>query len=272
MRTQIFVDDRSRFGVAWLTVRVLDSIAPARLGASFRWLLGSWWISNLGDGLALAAGPLLVASQTSNPSVVALAVLLQRLPWLLFGLYAGVVADRLNRRKVVMVADGSRVAVLVALIAMLVTGRVNIAVVLVVMFVLGAGETFADTTSSAILPMIVGKRDLGAANSRLMGGFIVTNQLAGPPIGAALFTAGRCWPFVSQAVCVALGVLLVSRSCYQPPARRPVRMVPPPGSGGDRGGLAVAVAASAGAHPGDNDLHFQRDLRLRLVGAGPLLP
>jgi predicted MFS family arabinose efflux permease len=189
----------------------MDSVAPGRLGRSFRWLLGSWWAGNLGDGISLAAGPLLIASQTSNPSLVALAALLQRLPWLLFGLYAGVVADRRNRRRLVMLSDGIRVAVLAALVTTLVTGLVSIAVVLVVMFLLGVTETFSDTTSSAILPMIVDKADLGAANARMMGGFVMANQLAGPPIGAALFTAGRSWPFVSQAVCSALGVVLVSR-------------------------------------------------------------
>jgi predicted MFS family arabinose efflux permease len=190
---------------------VLELLAPTRLGVSFRWLLGSWWVGNLGDGMALAAGPLLVASQTRNPSVVALAALLQRLPWLLFALYAGVVADRLNRRVIVVVADGSRVAVLLGLVATLVTGEVSVPVVLVAMFLLGAAETFADITGSAILPMIVDKHDLGVGNARLIGGFIVANQLAGPPIGAALYGAGRSWPFVTQATCVALGVLLISR-------------------------------------------------------------
>ncbi|MFM2071470.1 MAG: hypothetical protein RLZZ623_1733, partial [Actinomycetota bacterium] len=65
----------------------------------------SSWISNIGDGIALAAGPLLVASQTHDPLLVAAAAFLQRIPWLLFGLSAGVVADRLDRRLVVVVSD-----------------------------------------------------------------------------------------------------------------------------------------------------------------------
>jgi hypothetical protein len=64
-------------------------VVPRRLGVAFRWLLASSWISNLGDGITLAAGPLLVASQTKDPLLVAMAVPLQRLPWLLFGLNAG---------------------------------------------------------------------------------------------------------------------------------------------------------------------------------------
>ena len=68
--------------------KVVDTVAPPRMGSGFRWLLSSSWVSNLGDGIAVAAGPLLVASQTGDPLLVALAGLLQRQPWLLFGLYA----------------------------------------------------------------------------------------------------------------------------------------------------------------------------------------
>jgi hypothetical protein len=67
--------------------RLTDLVAPARLGPNFRWLLASSWATNLGDGITLAAGPLLVASQTHNPLAVAMAALLQRLPWLMSGLY-----------------------------------------------------------------------------------------------------------------------------------------------------------------------------------------
>jgi len=178
-------------------VKLLETVVPARLGTPFRWLLASSWTSNAGDGIALAAGPLLVASQTSNATYVALAALLQRLPWLLFGLYAGVLADRLDRRLVVMTADVLRAVVLAVLVVSIVTDRVSIAVVLAVMFLLGTAETFADTTTSALTPMVVGKRDLGIANARVMGGFIVANQLAGPPVGAALFAPvrrGPSWP------------------------------------------------------------------------------
>jgi hypothetical protein len=84
-------------GRAVVVHRFAELIAPSRLGRSFRWLLASSWLTNLGDGITLAAGPLLVASQTRNPLAVAMAAFLQRLPWLLFGLYAGVLADRLDR-------------------------------------------------------------------------------------------------------------------------------------------------------------------------------
>ena len=68
----------------------VDWICPPRMGPRFRWLLASSWISNLGDGIALAAGPLLGASQTHDPVAVAAAAVLQRLPWLLLTQACGV--------------------------------------------------------------------------------------------------------------------------------------------------------------------------------------
>ena len=191
--------------------RVGEVVAPARLGHGFRHLLASSWVSNLGDGVGLAAGPLLVAQQTDDPGVVALAALLQRLPWLVLGLWAGTLADRLDRRRVVVAADLVRAAVLVALALAVGTGRVSVAVVLVALLLLSTAEVFADTTSPTLLPMLVPRADLGLANARLQAGFVTVNQLVGPPLGAALFAAGALWPFAAQAVLVAAGAGFAAR-------------------------------------------------------------
>jgi len=192
-------------------LRLLESVLPARFGRGYRWLVGSSWVSNLGDGIALAAGPLLVASQTRDPFLVSLAVLLQRLPWLLFGLHAGAIADRLDRKRLVIASDLARVAVLGVLCLTIVTGWVDVTVVLAAMFVVGAAEVFADTTSGTLLPMLVEKRDLGVAYTRLQFGFITLNQIVGAPVGAALFAVGLAVPFGAQILCVLLGIVLVSR-------------------------------------------------------------
>ena len=190
---------------------ILDAVAPPRLGRGFRWLLASSWTSNLGDGIALAAGPLLVASETRSPVLVSMAVLLQQLPWLLFGLYAGAIADRVDRLRLVVVADLLRAVVLVALGATILTGAVNIAVVLGALFLIGTAEVFADTGTGTLMPMLVQKRDLGIGQARLQTGYITLNQLAGAPIGAALFATGRAIPFGVQVVTVLLATVLVLR-------------------------------------------------------------
>ncbi|MEO6570352.1 MAG: MFS transporter, partial [Ilumatobacteraceae bacterium] len=199
--------------------RLIDVVAPRRLGRDFRWLLPSSWVGDLGDGIVLAAGPLLVASQTRDPLLIAAATVLQRLPWMLFGLYAGVLADRLDRRALVVWVDVARAVVLGVLAATIATGRLSVWIVLVSMFVLGTAETFVDTTTSTLLPMVVDASDLGVANARLMVGRITINRLAGPPLGALLFAAGMTVPFVAQAVLVALGAVLISRIG----ASRPIR-------------------------------------------------
>lgn len=191
--------------------RLVEIVVPARLGAGFRWLLASSWVSNLGDGIALAAGPLLVASQTDQEFLVALAAFVQWAPPLLFGLYAGVLTDRLDRRAIVITVDLLRAVVLVLLAAAILLDSAPIALVLLALFLLGTAEVFVDNTSSTLLPMLVHRDDLRIGNARLQAGFITVNQMAGPPIGATLFAAGMAWPFLAQTVLVLLGALLITR-------------------------------------------------------------
>ncbi len=205
--------------------RLVETVVPARLGTGFRWLLASSWSTNLGDGIALAAGPLLVASLTDDARLVALGATLQWLPPLLFGLLAGALSDRLDRRLIVVVVDSLRAVVLALLAVAVGTGQVSVALVLGALFLLGTCEVFADNTSATLLPMLVARDDLAVANARLQAGFITVNQLAGPPLGAALFAIGALWPFAGQAVLVAAGALLVARITL--PA---VRRERPPGT------------------------------------------
>ncbi|GII97728.1 putative MFS family arabinose efflux permease [Sediminihabitans luteus] len=199
--------------------RLVDLVAPPRFGTGFRWLLSSSWTTNVGDGIALAAGPLLVAARTDDAFVVALAALLQWLPPLLFGLWAGVVTDRVDRRRLVVAVNVARCAVLGVLVLAVAVDAAPIWLVLAAMFVLGTAETFADNASGTILPMLVQRDDIALANSRLQAGFITLNQLAGPPVGAFLFAIGQAWPFATQALLVAFGTLLVSRVVLPPHGR-----------------------------------------------------
>lgn len=207
--------------------RLVETFVPSRLGTPFRWLLGFSWASNLSDGVLIAAGPLLVASQTHDPGLVALAALLQWLPPFVFGLWAGVLSDRLDRLAIMVVVNLARVAVLGVITATIVSDTVSIAVVLGSLFLLGTAEVFADNTAGTLVPMIVRRDDLAIANSRLMVGFITVNQLVGPPVGAALFAAGMAWPFAAQGLLMLVSVLLVSRMVLprhdgEPAERRPV--------------------------------------------------
>ncbi len=192
-------------------VNLAARIAPADLGRDFRWIWGASSVSNLGDGIVLAAGPLLVASISGEPFAVAMAVFLQQVPWLLFGIPAGAVVDRIDRRTLTIVVDLVRFAV-IGLLGLAVAGQVaSLPVVLLAFFLLGTSETFADNAASTLVATHVPKERLGVANSRLIGTAIMTNQLAGPPIGAFLFGVGTAVPFGANALCFLLAAVLISR-------------------------------------------------------------
>ena len=202
--------------------------------------MASSWTSNIGDGIALSAAPLLIASLTSSPLLVAAGAMMQFLPWLLFGLLAGSIADHHDRRRLVMLADGSRAVIVLGLVVFIATGQVTVWIVLATAFLYGTAEVFADTAGSTLLPMLVRPADLGIGNARLQTGFLVGNQLAGPPLGAFLFAIGSFWPFLVQILCVSLAVILISRIARTP--------IPP----------KEAVPAGAKAHPIREGLRWLR--------------
>lgn len=199
----------------------LERLLPATLGRNFRWLFASVAATNLADGILLAAGPLMIASLTRDPFAVAMAVFAQRLPWLLFGLLAGTVVDRVDRRLLVMVADGLRALVIAALAVAVATDLVSLPLLYTVFFAVGTAETFADNATSTFTVTIVPRGHLGTANSRIFGNAMITNQMVGPPVGAALFAVVGWLAFGGYAVLALLGVALMSRM------RMPERRTPP---------------------------------------------
>lgn len=78
------------------------------LGANYWRLWIASVISNFGDGVATVAYPWLASAVTRNPVHIALVTVATRLPWLLFSLPAGVITDRADRKRLVVVMDGMR--------------------------------------------------------------------------------------------------------------------------------------------------------------------
>ena len=200
--------DGDRAGTG-LLARATEAAVPARLGTSFRWLLASSWAGQLAAGISIAAGPLLVASQTDNAFLVSFAAFLRWAPSLLFSLLAGVLSDRADRRRLVVVADTVRVVVLAWLIAALLTGTGGVALTLVAFGLIATADVFSNNAARSITPSLVAPVDLGIANARLQGGFVLLYQLVGPALGATLFAASRSWPFLAEAVLLVAAVLMV---------------------------------------------------------------
>ncbi|TWD80802.1 MFS-type transporter involved in bile tolerance (Atg22 family) [Kribbella amoyensis] len=195
-------------------------VLPPELGRDFRRIWPAAAISNLGDGALLAAGPLLVASITDQPAAVGAAVFVQQLPWLLFALFSGALADRLDRRLMVVVADVFRAAVLAALGLAVLLDASPLWAVYLALFLLGSAETLADNAAGALLVTAVPKEHLGKANARLYAAATVLNQLGGPPIGALLFAVGASVPLFLDAITFAAAAALISRVSVRPPAVR----------------------------------------------------
>jgi MFS family permease len=194
-----------------LASRLVEVVAPARLGMPFRGLLSSCAVMNIGDGVVVAAGPLLVASLTRDAFLVSLAFLCEYLPSLLLGAFAGVVVDRVDRRRMVIVVNLVRAGILVLLAVTIVTKVVSIALVLGALLLLSSAETFGDLAGSSLLPRLVPRKGIGLANARLQATYLLPNQLIGPPIGAFLFAAGASIPFIADAICYVFGAILIGR-------------------------------------------------------------
>ncbi|MGA5301170.1 MFS transporter [Nucisporomicrobium flavum] len=179
------------------------------MGPDFRRLWAASAVANLGDGVAMAAGPLLVAAITADPAAVAGAAFAQQAPWLLFALISGAWADRLDRRLLVVTVDLIRAAALAILAASVATGTATIWLIYAVLFILGTCETLADTAAAAFVPALVPPSRLPTANSWLGGTFTVVGQFAAKPLGGWLFAIAAAAPFGLQAVAFAGAAVLV---------------------------------------------------------------
>jgi MFS family permease len=179
------------------------------LGPEYRKLWTASTISNLGDGITLTAGPLLAASLTRDPVLVAGLAFAQRVPWLLFPLISGALVDRLDRRRVMGYVDAARTALIGALGVAVLLGSASLPLMYAVFFLMGTLETLFDNASQAILPAVVSRDRLERANSRLYAAEIVSNELAGPPLGGFLFGVAVAVPFLLDAGTYAAAAALV---------------------------------------------------------------
>lgn len=208
------------------------------LGTSYRKLFTASSISNLGDGVGQLAYPWLASAVTRNPILIALVAVAQRLPWLVFTLPAGVITDRLDRRRIMVAANGGR-AVLTGGVAIAVlwrggalpgpdeldmVGETELALylcVVVATLLLGVGEVMYDNSAQTIMPALVATDDLEKANGRLWAAESVTNQFLGPPLGSLLLAVGFAVPFFVDAGTFAVSAALIFAISATPPRSEP---------------------------------------------------
>lgn len=195
----------------------------ARLAAvsrAFHRLWAAAGLSNLADGIQAAAFPLLALGFTDNVALVAGVVSVQGLPRLLVGLPAGVLVDRRPGRSLLVLVAMARVAVLVAFAGALLTDMAGIAVLYLVAFALGVGETVWDTAAQTAVPSVVAAPRLSWANGRLTSTEIVANEFVGPPVGAALVAVGTVAAVGVEAALLGLAAIVLARLPATPPHPR----------------------------------------------------
>ncbi|MGW4211241.1 MFS transporter [Lentzea sp. NPDC004789] len=193
----------------------------AGVGRDFSFQISASLFSTLGDGALLAALPLLAKSLTSDARLIAWVSAAATLPWLVLSVLGGAIADRFDRRRLMMGAQVAQ-ALLVGVVAVLATLHLTeIWMLYLLAFGLCCAEILFTNSSQALVPSIVPRDKLETANGRLVATVSVSKEFAGPPLGAALFTFAMPLPFWLNVVTFSLSVLLLSRIRARPAA--PVR-------------------------------------------------
>lgn len=185
-------------------------MATVALGAPYRRLLSATLLANLGDGIRLAAFPLLAVTLTRNPILISGVAIAGELPGLLLSLMAGSFADRFNRRRLIVVVDAVRLILLLALIAMISLDWATITILYVVVFASAVAEVLRDTTAGTLVPSLVGADQLDRANGRMITAEIAGNEFVGPPLGGYLFGVAVVLPFAINGGTLAIAVALVA--------------------------------------------------------------
>ncbi|MEU7516605.1 MFS transporter [Streptomyces sp. NPDC042898] len=178
-------------------------------------------VSRFGDSLRTAALPLLAASLTDDPLLIASVTACGFLPWLLFGLLGGAVADRVDQRRAMWAADLVRAALMAAFAVAVALGHATIALLLVLAFALTTLQTLFDNAATALLPALVPTEALAAANARLMTGQQFAGGLLAAPLVPALLLAGDAVPYAADAATYALAALLIASLRTGGPERPP---------------------------------------------------
>jgi MFS family permease len=198
-----------------------------RLGANYWKLWTASVVSNFGDGLATVAYPWLASAITRDPIQIALIGVATRLPWLLFTLPAGVLTDRVDRRRLIAWMDGFRFLITLGVALFVVAVSDNLidpteadvatdprGLYLLVLYTsalaFGCAEVLRDNAAQTLMPALVDRSLLEKANGRLWGAEMVMNSFVGPPLGGVLIGVAFALPFFANAATFGVSAILIA--------------------------------------------------------------
>ncbi|MFJ9897954.1 MFS transporter [Streptomyces sp. NPDC091280] len=202
------------------TVEVTGSHVPAWRGGFGR-LWSAAVISRFGDALRGAALPLLAVSLTDRPLLIASVTACGYLPWIVFGLLGGAVADRVDQRRAMWTVDAARGVLVAAFAVAVALDHASIPLLIALALALTTLQTLFDNAATALLPTLVDRAALGSANARLLTGQQIAGGLIGAPVVPLLIAAGAAVPFVADAGTFLLAAALVASLRTGAPERAP---------------------------------------------------
>ncbi|MER7664441.1 MFS transporter [Streptomyces sp. NPDC096193] len=199
--------------------------AVAARSVSWRGGFGRLWtaavVSRFGDALRLAAMPLLAASLTDDPLLIASVTACGYLPWLLFGLLGGAVADRVDQRRAMWAVDLLRGLLMAGFALAVRQGLASIALLLALAFALTTLQTLFDNAATALLPALVPEGALAGANARLMTAQQIVGAFLAAPAVPVLLLAGAAVPYAADAVTYLVAAALIASLRLRAPERAP---------------------------------------------------
>ena len=164
------------------------------LGRDFGKLWTAAAFSNLADGIGRTAVPLIATTLTRDPLAISVITALAFVPWLLFGLPAGMIVDRFDRRLIMAIANVLRFGVALWLAILTATGGLELWALFVGTLVFGLGETLFDNATNAVIPGVVTRPQLDRANGRMQAAQITIDMFVAQPIAGVLFAISLALP------------------------------------------------------------------------------
>lgn len=189
-----------------------------RPGQRFARVVISSGASNLADGVARVALPIVAAASTRSPALVAGIELVRTIPWLFGALPVGALVDRLDRRSTLVVANLVRSSLVGALALVAAGGQAALWLLYAVAIGSGIAEVFYDTAAQSMVPSIVERSRLDRANGQLYAVEVGAQELLGPPAAGILVAASAVLAFATSTALwvLAVVVLITVRGRFRP--------------------------------------------------------
>jgi hypothetical protein len=185
------------------------AVATPAVRRGMPYLVSSVSVANFADGIGKTAFPLLAASLTRDPVVIGALSATAVLPWLLFSVATGVLLDRVDRRRALVVANLARAAVIGGLAVAVVVGAAAIWLIFVAALLVGTAETVADSAGNVLVPSVAGRDKLDRANGQMQAAEVAGQSFLGPMAGSVLFAVFAAFPFLLNAFGFAVAAALL---------------------------------------------------------------